>query len=254
MPRYVVRAADLRADRDAIIGVWRRNLVGSDERQLQAKFGWYYLQDPLGPSKCWVLETDGQEPIVGTAGLGLRCVKLGERYIAAGIASDFAVDRAHRTFQPALMLQKAVLGSLVDGGVQMVYGLPNSSSMPVFRRIGYQVPSCLSRYVEVLRSRRCLQRFRGVARVAPLIAPVVDAAMRVVSEGPFTARTGRLVEVRSFDERFDELWLRASGPLRFAARRDAGFLRAHASQRRLLPEGRPYLDAAAGRAEPGSPV
>src|SRR5262249_42112543 len=99
------------------------------------KYDWNYRANSLGPGRCWLLLAGNT--VVGTAGLSRRRFRLNGGPIDVGLASDFAVDREHRCFQPALMLQKAVLSSLTHD-TNLIYGLPNQSAIGVFRRLGYQ--------------------------------------------------------------------------------------------------------------------
>src|SRR5262249_28885102 len=98
--------------------------------------------------RCWLLLAGDQ--VVGTAGLGLRRLFLDGVTAQVGLASDFAVDPEHRSVQPALQLQKAVLACLGDD-LPLIYGLPNRKSSAVFRRLGYQEVGTLRRFVKVLR-------------------------------------------------------------------------------------------------------
>lgn len=208
---YLVRPADLDRDRDAVVSVWARNLQSHDESTHRAKFDWYYLRNPLGRGRCWVLETQADGQIVGTAGLGLRrlCVG-GGRDALAGLASDFAVDPAHRSLRPALMLARAVVASLQDG-IDFIYGMPNSHSAPVFRRVGYNLDSHLQRYVKVLRVEKFLGRRLRVAALRRVLAGVVNPGVQIFSKETWRRReSARFEAVSSFDDRFDDLWRRAS--------------------------------------------
>ena len=208
---YVVRPADLVRDADAIVSVWARNLKSHDEAAHRRKFEWYYRQCPWG-ARCWLLEAPNGGPVVGTAGLGVRRFRLQNGTSArVGVASDFAVDTEHRSLRPAMMLARAVAAS-VGSEVDYIYGLPNSQSAGVFKRVGYDVSRKLQRYVKVLRSERFLRsRLRSAILRRPM-AVLADAATRVGSRETWLGRRGTsMAEVQRFDARFDDLWSRAAG-------------------------------------------
>jgi hypothetical protein len=225
---YIVREADLDRDREAIVAVWARNLRAHTASEHWEKFAWYYLHNPVGRGRCWVLEQPAGGEVVGTAGLGMRRLRANGRSLRAGLASDFAVDVKHRLLRPALMLQRAVLGGLQDG-LEVIYGLPNRQSLPVFRHVGYSTNVVATRYVKVLRVGRFLKRmFPRVAAARNIVAGVVDPFLRAVSletsQSMHAAKCG-LKRFDDVDERFDELWRRTAGDAEAAGERTAAYLR-----------------------------
>jgi hypothetical protein len=206
---YTVVRADIERDREQIIDIWTRNLCSHDGKGHGDRYEWYYLNGPLGPGRVWLLLRQGQ--VVGTAGLGIRRIWLGGRSMAAGLASDFAVEKAHRTCQPALQLQKALLKEFYDGRLRMMYGLPNAKSAPLFRRLGYEFYPNLQRYVKVLRYAPLLRRRRSaLARAAAPISAAADpiiGALRGFSRG---VEGYVLRSISPDDPSFDELWERLS--------------------------------------------
>ena len=148
--------------------------------------------------------------MVGTAALGLRHVAMDGRIVLAAISTDFAVDVRHRMLQPALALQKALLGCLNDD-VAVIYGMPNERAMPVLARLGFEILGPMSRRVKVLRTARFLRGAKGIRTVARPLAPVLDLWLRLRSPETWRRRdrsTG-LEAVTGFDGRFDDLWSRA---------------------------------------------
>jgi hypothetical protein len=224
MAVYSVRPGDAHRDRDAVVAVWTRNLQSHDEATHRRKFEWYYEQNPIGPGRFWVLEREPGGPVVGVAGLGLRRLCMGEQTLKAGLASDFAVDKEHRSLRPAMMLARTVAGSIEDG-LDLIYGLPNSQSVGVFKRIGYDTGATLRRYVKVLRVERFLRSRVKQQLVRKGLAGVIDPALGAVSRETWRPRRGRLLrEVQSFDRRFDELWGRATLGRQVAMERQSSFL------------------------------
>jgi hypothetical protein len=216
--------ADLERDRDAILGVWNRNLSLSPELNRE-KLRWYYQENPCGPGHCWLLVTEPDGTVVGTAGLGLRRVRVGEETLLAGVASDYAVDKEHRSLQPALMLQKAVLAK-EESDLPLIYGLPNRNAIAIFRRLGYREVGTLQRHAKVLRVGPYLRRLSGAARALALFGEPIDWARAAVAAETWQPAGGKVLrELDGADGRFDELWERVAPQRAVAGERSADFVR-----------------------------
>jgi hypothetical protein len=162
--------------------------------------------------------------IVGASGLGLRRLKIGDQVLLVGVASDFAVDQEHRSVGPALMLQRAVCDSL-DGDVELIYGLPNSKALGVFRRVGYKEVGVLKRYVKVLRSERYLRSTPIPSIAHSLAGAVIDRCVQAIARETWRGMAGRTVKLcLSVDARFDELWRTASPSALVAVERNSQFV------------------------------
>jgi hypothetical protein len=221
MTDYAVVPADLHRDRDELLEVWRRNLPPMSEGMRQKAFDWYYLDNPYGRGRCWLLLAGRR--VVGAAGVGLRRIRVGHATVLAGHASDLAVDQEHRVLKPAAMLQKAALGCLAED-LAFIYTVPNDKALAAMRLVGFQVSDSLRRYVKVLQSRSYLKSLRPLAR--SVAAPVADVALRLRSAETWRRSQGhRLVEMSEFDQRFDCLWARTASRFPFTAERTAQFLR-----------------------------
>jgi hypothetical protein len=228
MSNYTIVSADLARDRDRILDVWERNVKGNRSYHAD-RFDWYYHKNPYGPGRCWLLVTQPEGRAVGTAGLGLRRIRLGNATALAGVAVDLAVDPDHRSLQPALLLQKAVLGALKeDEDLDFIYGLPNDRAVGIFRRIGYHEIGRMERHAKVLRIEPYLEKVPLPVPVqsARLLAAPMDWAMRAVSAETWKLSRGlEVVELSTFDERFDDLWKRASAGSVVGGVRSTEFLR-----------------------------
>jgi hypothetical protein len=222
MPAYDIVPADPVADRERILAVWKRNLNAHDPHEHEVRYDWI-CRSPLGPPRIWLALHQGAP--VGTAGLMMRRVWVDGAPRVASIAGDFAVDARHRMLQPAMSLQKAVLGALEDG-VDIVYGLPNRNALKIFERQGYKVAGPLSRYVKVLKTGKYFESAKGRLRFAKPLAPLADLALRLRSRETWRRRVGgRVLEpVQRFDGRFDALWDRVAGRAPVMGVRTSDFL------------------------------
>ena len=224
---------------DDHLAVWERNLgLPVPARQ---RFEWLYRDNPAGPSRLAVLQassTDGQPPsIVGTAGYGTRCLLLAGEPRAAAVLADLAVDKAHRTALPAIMLAREMRKEVVKN-YPLVYAFPNHNAAPLLLRIGYRQIGETRRFVLVLRHRRHLSAKRlgaGGLRAASLGLDAARAAL-VAARAASALRAYRLRWVpEPDDQQFDQLWREAGRDYRLVGVRDAAFVRWRLLRR---PEGR----------------
>jgi hypothetical protein len=221
---YHVIPADPGRDAAEIVSFWSRNFPELTPEQHRLRFEWNYCSGPYGPGRCWLL-TAGED-IVGTAGLGMRRLEISGATFAAGLASDLAVDARHRSLQPALMLQRQVLEALRGGDVSLVYGLPNSKSIGVFRRLGYSSVAKIRRFVKVLRVDPYLEQRNAPVIAQKLVSAPANLGMRMVSPETWRKSQAHVIrELAAFDNRFDELFSRTHASVALTTARSAAFLK-----------------------------
>jgi hypothetical protein len=219
---YRAQLTDATSDREALLRLWADNLPVRGG--VEAKRRWLYLEHPCGPAQAFVLR-DG-ETAIGCAGITTRELWYAGQPVRAALLADFAVDKAHRTGLPALVLQRAVKRH-VDATYQLSYGFPNTKAVAIHQRIGYIELGNMARYVRVLRHGGYLQRRYGRPFAARAAGFVLDRAKLVVRIARTLAPRSRfaLRWLTDTDARFDRLWATARDNFGIACRRDAAFLR-----------------------------
>lgn len=223
-PQYAVRDGDARADRDAVLAVWRGNL-GQDAR-MAAKYDWFYLGAPAGEPVLQLLMHAGADAPVGACSAGRRRMLRDGREITAGVLVDLAVMPEHRSLGPALMLQQGLFAA-GRRTLDALYGFPNPKAAPVFKRIGYRPLGEMVRYARVVRHAAYVRRRapRTPAFAASLTGALIDAglalrdAIRVWGGGALRAQW----HDRAPD--IDALWQASPKPAALTAVRDAAYLR-----------------------------
>lgn len=239
-PSYRVtraRPADVRADLERL---WSDNL--HVDGGVRAKFDWLYRDAPVAADTVFLLHA-GDDGAVGTAGVGVREVQLGDQLARAGLLADLAVDKAHRSVGPALALVREVK-TWATAEFALMYGFPNKLAEGVFKRVGYQALGSIARYARPLRhgayasrlgepdlhrlpavTRAWLVKAMQVPAVAAIAGVAVDAA-KLARGVPAAVAAGRLRHelAGAPDPRFDELWASARGEYAIVAARTARFL------------------------------
>ncbi len=210
-------------DLGVISPVWEENLPLLSTAQ--KKFQWYYEQNPVGRGICLSLGEAGSPKAIGSAGVGFRRFLVNGKEAMAALVADLAVNRAHRTLYPALLLQRRVIETASERAA-FIYGMPNSEASAVFKRLGYRKIAVISRYALVIRSAGYVKKRLNGSIFAHPAAGLVDAFrhIMVLKTWKGTPRGYAAGIVTTFDRRFDNLWAKASLNLRCAAVRDSRFL------------------------------
>lgn len=174
---YHIEEADLSTAAAAIQGLWVANLVGHDARSAAAKLRLGYAENPAGTGTAILLYPQGDDRPSGVQGLHPRLFHFGTRRLRAAGLADYAVDEAHRSLGPALMLMRR--GSELGAErFDLTYGLPNRKAAAVVARAGLKRIGMVQRYAKPLRSRALLAQ-RLHQALAAMCAPLVDAALRL---------------------------------------------------------------------------
>lgn len=203
LSRYSLVVAEPGDHADAFSALMSRNLFDQPED----RYFKYYLRNPLGSPHLVLAGRSSSEEFVGMAALIPTRLRSSGDAIRGGIASDFAVDREHRGFGPALQLQRALLAQLGDE-TDFIFGIPNRAAEPLFHRLGYTDLGRLTRFVKVFQAQVALERYVRTAPLKTLSSAVIDPVLAIVSRERFYRRSLRLTVEKPvrFDERFVRLW------------------------------------------------
>jgi hypothetical protein len=208
--RYSIIPGDPRAHKRDVLALADRNLMVPLQGR-EARYAKYYEQNPLGPPSFFLARDEESQGFVGMAAAFPTRLRVFGEVVPGAISGDFAVDKGHRGFGPAVALQRAVVSALDEDGIRCAYGYPNEYAEPIIKRVGYVDLGRLSRFVKVLRSRVVVDTYvRSPALARPLAALSrvgVDPLLAVVSrERVHRPRHGfRVEQPDRFDDRFSEV-------------------------------------------------
>lgn len=219
----VVRAANLEADREQILGVLRRNL---ERASAPERYGWLYLSNPYGKARVWVAEDAQSGEVVGTsAGHPKRAWMDGEQVDVLDL-SDFVLDRPYRTLGPALKLLRATLEPMSAGEFAFSYDHPSRAMLALYQRMGGRDVSGRRRWVRPLEVSGKIQERLGDGIAFKLAGKAGDLALRARDR---MQRPRLEVEVtplyEGWEDEFDELDARLSRDTRFRVCRRSAHVR-----------------------------
>jgi hypothetical protein len=194
----------------------------------EARWPWYYDENPAGRPATWLGMVDGGE-IVGCGSIYPRVIDLGGERVVAGVLSDFAVAKEHRTAGCAIAVQRAIVAGGHAAGFAFLFAYPNPGSLAVVKRVGYRVIGETRSFSKPLRTGNHIKgeiearvktpwllralALPGAQAAAELFADLGLAAVDLARLAPRLASTRGELLARA-DARFDALWARApKGPV-----------------------------------------
>jgi hypothetical protein len=216
---YTVAPASLPRDRRDLLALWARNYSDVPE----SRYDWLHGQHAT--TRSWLLRTSDGD-LVGAAALADRNVHLRQGVVPMAQAIDLVIDRNHRTFGPAVHLQRTVAGALAASGLSLAYAFPNRASEMVLMRAGYRKIGALQRWTRILRYERALRKWLpgAVGRACGAALSAVDRTL--AAERWYRLPAGSHIERRhDFDKSFDALWQRAVANFEWIGDRGAEYLR-----------------------------
>ncbi|MEO8101767.1 MAG: hypothetical protein ABI790_04530 [Betaproteobacteria bacterium] len=221
-PAYQTTVADLAIDAERIVALWRTGL--RQNAMPEGKLDWYYRNNPEGaPLVIFLRQADTGET-VGVASIGPRKIRFGARTLLAGALVDFVTQPEHRTFFPAMFLQREMRRRALDA-YAIVFGFPNKNSLPIVRRVGYRCVGQMVRRTRVLRSSTYLAKYLP-GWVSRLAGAAIDGCRWTALSLRGLVNTGYQSQWQPRpDAAFDGLWQRAAAPGVVMGVRDAAFLK-----------------------------
>ena len=173
----VVERVDLREYKNDILALCQRN--GTPE--VARRFDWYYRDQGQERPFSWILR-DGKGEICGLCSVTVRDLRHGKTTVKAGVAGNLLVDRSKRVYLGAFSLVRATKSLVTNKEVDILMGIPNQFSQPIFLRLGYKVIDLWTTHAFIHGSRQLLQSHLGwVGRVASPIVDFCAAAKRVLA-------------------------------------------------------------------------
>jgi len=222
MNRYTIIKADVKINKEDIFPILKRNLEGASTQ----RYEWNYENYPYIDARCWLTKHENSNSLVGSAALFPRRVFIKGEPVYAAIAGDFAIDKKHRTFGPALKLQKEIQLQVKDTEFRFIYGIPNILSKELFLRIGYKEIGKFNRFVKILKTEYKSKRYLHTSLRYKIPSRVIDFLIKNISkEKRYRKNFKYSVEMPEFfDDRFDKLWKKSSRQFNIIGERTSNFL------------------------------
>lgn len=191
---------------------------------LDNKFDQFYLRNPAGQARLWLLYRQGEPDPIGSAAVFPRKLIVKGEIVCAGIAGDLFVSREHRTAGPATLLLRQAVSAVDDGELDLVYAVPNHAAEPLFRRLGYRSVSRRVRWLMVLDSRSYLSRLPRAGFWVRAAGVALQARLRRRPWSGSRPAGATVTTDAAIDDRFDSFWKRAQGSFDVFGDRSSSYL------------------------------
>lgn len=218
---YSIVKMEPKVHRDAVLELWAKNI----SRYFDNRFVWLYEEEPHRDTTTWLAIDDTTQNVVGAGSVYPREISYFGKKLTIGIAADFAINREHRVFGPALKLQQAVSQYGLNG-YKCIFAYPNKTSQGIFKRAGYQEIGHSSTWVKLLHTKhKLIQRIQNKL-VTALIALIVDHLLFIFDKLRlmlFFKKTQ--ADVADICENgFNELWENAKASYAIVGERNPSYL------------------------------
>ncbi|MFA5118296.1 MAG: GNAT family N-acetyltransferase [Candidatus Omnitrophota bacterium] len=189
-----------------ILALWDKNL----SQNFEGRYTWLYKENPSGSAKTY-LALDEQNNVVGCASVYPRQVSVKGRDLIMGVAADFAVNKEHRVFGPALRMQQTILSSYGKKGIDFLFAFPNKSSAGIFKRIGFVKLGNECNLIRILNSGNKVRAFIKNRVLAYIVTVYINGVLRLADfvRYIFTRHDSEFMVLDAIDKRFNELWKNA---------------------------------------------
>jgi hypothetical protein len=246
----IVREAELRRDREALLATLLRNRDSNQNELRQARFDWSYLRNPYGAPRAWLVINESSGKIIGMAGAFPRRVMVRGNPVVCWNTGDFSIDREFRTIGVALKLREAEKGIVDRCGASFLYCYPMDRMRIVLEKSGHFTLCTTPRYRIILQVDEILEWGLGAnvfsTGLRPLANLLVFAWRRNVAES--RGLTVQLESQLKFGTEYDELFERVTARHSVITARDSEFLTWRFLQSPLYRSIRIFrLSAAEGR-------
>lgn len=220
---YRMEAVNLKKDRTEVLNFWQKN----SSYWPAGKLSWFYENNIYGNADCWVVKEENSNEVVATTSIFPKRMFIRGLPLLAGITGGFAVDPKHRILGPAIQLQKEAVAKCENDHYDFLYGYPNRSSLPVQKRVGFEILGGSVRMVKVFRFRHYIQQILRSSVLAKIACFPIELSARVFG-AEYRQRVpsdlkGEVID--EFDSRFDDLYRRSTGNFCLIGERSSEFLR-----------------------------
>ena len=213
---------DAEKHKNTLIGLWKRYL----RKYFDGRFDWLYKDNPVGQTKTVLAFKDQETDAIGCGSICSRHLYFNGQKVSAGIAVDFMVHEKHRTYGPALKLQKANFSDDNASEFDIIIAFPNKAAKGPFLRVGCKSLGEASLFTKVLKSETKLAHYINIPLLTKSTAFILDQVLRFFDKMRVVSKPSNWYaeHVSAFDERFDAFWNEVRENYKIIADRNSHYL------------------------------
>lgn len=210
---YSIELADVKKNIKDIVVLWKWNMPLDKDlnyEEIEDKCNWFYVNNPYGPCKLWLLRRQDNCDVIGSIGISYRKFKVKSQYLLFGLAQNFAVEKKYRTLGPSIMLLRETY-SKKNNESMVIYGGPTDSAVPAFKRVGFKEVGKISRYTKLLNVNEYLKKRLRSSILITILSECGNFFLKIRSKDFWfkLPKNYIVTQVKTFDKSFDDLWEKA---------------------------------------------
>ncbi len=216
-----IRAADLEADRAALVRLLLENLT---KRSSERRYCWLYLENPHGRARVWIATHRETDEIIGSGAIIPRLMHVAGELKLAAVMVDFWIRPDFRVLGPAIKLQRACIEGAASQGFAF-FDLPQGNMPAVYQRMRMLGPARLTARSKPLRTEPYLRRVSSSVLITRPLSYVGDLCLKYLNATRAPSGCTIARHTGPIEDEFSELATRACRAHRICVARSAEYLR-----------------------------
>jgi hypothetical protein len=201
MGKFRIQKVEPSEIKDEVYGFWGKYLPGTPID----RFDW--LQNNPEGSTDWLFAFDVENnELAGMVSIMRHDLFVDGKVKHAGIIGDFMVSDKYRVFGPALQLQKAVIEYKNDVKLELLYTVPNASSLKLGIRAGYLEKIQMRHMIRPLKTELYLLQNRNKTYIKTLGCKIIDNILKNLPIGKYITQKDQFIISHEIDSSFEEFW------------------------------------------------
>ena len=202
--KYNILSLNHDAHKYGLVTLWKAYI----QRYFDGRFEWLYNDNPAGITKTVLAISAGEDEIVGCSSIAPHPLFINGKKISAGIAIDFLVHENHRTYGPALKLQRTNFSKDNALDFKIILAFPNKAAKGPILRAGCKELGESRSFTKILKTGDKLVRYLKFPAIAKPFGFLLDKILSLLDCLKIIGRSANWHAeiVNTFDERFDAFW------------------------------------------------
>jgi len=224
--RFVIREAELPADKGILLSTLIRNRDSSNNALRKERFEWSYSTNPYGKARAWIACDTKTNKCVGIASAFPRKILINGNPITCMNTGDTAVDKEYRSLGLAINILQERQRGAIDNNIGFLYSYPVDNMEVVLSHLGWKTVDKFRRYGIVLNVNSFIEKYVKARRFGSIISYPPNLLL-TLWWGNFLGKREfrvRLQSKKKFDNEFDDLFESISINYPVIGIRDSQFL------------------------------
>ena len=183
---------------DTLQSIWRESLPELDSKK---RIAWAYQENVCGKAQIWLLKNKTTGEYFGCSARLPRYFFVNGKKILGALLADAAIKKRYRSLGPAIKLHKEIIKSSKDFGLLMAF--PNKVGEAMIKMVGFK------KNIKIIKSITIIEeKIKNpiVFKILLPFVPIADFVLKLLDYRIDSSKKFTGSHVKTFDEKFDEIW------------------------------------------------